>query len=74
MPRKLEHESEDPKYPDIVLVTPAWREVSKERRRSTTQLIEQRALCAFLQNEEARQRHLSPYWTPKIQEVKETKK
>lgn len=54
-----------------MLVTPAWGEVSRERRRSIAQTIEHKTRKALLLDEEAKQKFLSPYWTPKRQGKKE---
>lgn len=56
-------------YPKIVLVVPPWKEVSRERRRSIAQNVEHRTRNAFFQDEEAKQKFLSPYWTPRKERV-----
>lgn len=61
------------RYPDIVLNTPIWSEVSKERRRSIAQSVELKSQNALLLDEEAKQKYLSPYWKPRKQVKKERK-
>lgn len=56
-----------------MLNTPIWSEVSRERRRSIAQTVEHKTQNALLLNEEAKQKYLSPYWTPKKQVKKEQK-